>query len=142
MCFLVTIPVFFDGASSSWYRSCIYWDGAPADRFCSTGSLCWRASRYHTRSCRPTPGPISAAEILGAQLGWVILFGVICGIPCAVLAGPVFDCFIAQRIMVQEPEYMREELKVGGPTEDPAAAPVPTNQRRSASFRASGWFSG
>ena len=61
----------------------------------------------------PTPGPIAAAEILGAELGWVILFGIICGIPCAIIAGPIFGRYIAQRIMVEEPAYMREELKVG-----------------------------
>ncbi|HZK52189.1 MAG TPA: SLC13 family permease, partial [Actinomycetota bacterium] len=61
----------------------------------------------------PTPGPIAAAEILGAELGWVILFGIICGIPCAIIAGPIFGRYIAQRIMVEEPDYMREELKVG-----------------------------
>jgi len=85
----------------------------------------------------PTPGPISAAEILGAELGWVILFGIICGIPCAILAGPVFGRYIAKRIMVQEPEYMREELKVGGPgggSGDPSDTDEPTPSRELPSF--------
>jgi H+/gluconate symporter-like permease len=38
----------------------------------------------------PTPGPTAVAEIIGVPLGWVIIFGVITGIPAAILAGPIF----------------------------------------------------
>ncbi|MBB4659940.1 gluconate:H+ symporter [Parvularcula dongshanensis] len=37
----------------------------------------------------PTPGPIAVAEILSADLGWVILFGALAGLPAAFVAGPV-----------------------------------------------------
>lgn len=37
----------------------------------------------------PTPGPVAVAEILNAPLGWVIGFGIVVGLPAAVLAGPV-----------------------------------------------------
>lgn len=51
----------------------------------------------------PTPGPIAVAEILNVDLGLVVLFGIITGIPCAVLAGPLFGRFIAGKIYVPAP---------------------------------------
>lgn len=38
----------------------------------------------------PTPGPVAVAEILGANLGLVIILGAVAGIPAAIVAGPVF----------------------------------------------------
>ena len=57
----------------------------------------------------PTPGPIAVAEILGADLGWVILFGFIIGIPAAILAGPLFGRYISKKIHATVPEYMEIE---------------------------------
>ena len=57
----------------------------------------------------PTPGPIAAATILGADIGWVILFGFIAGIPAMILAGPVFGGFISKKIHVPVPEMMNEQ---------------------------------
>ena len=54
----------------------------------------------------PTPGPIAVADILGADLGWVILFGFIIGIPTAIIAGPVFGKYIGNKIHVSVPDYM------------------------------------
>ncbi|RKD76114.1 GntP family gluconate:H+ symporter/Gnt-I system low-affinity gluconate transporter [Sinobaca qinghaiensis] len=59
----------------------------------------------------PTPGPISVAALLGADLGWVILFGVIAGIPAVAIAGPIFGKYIAGKIQVGVPEYMLEQMK-------------------------------
>ncbi|MRX72581.1 gluconate transporter [Bacillus lacus] len=59
----------------------------------------------------PTPGPIAVATIIQADLGWVILFGALAGIPSMILAGPVFGKFIAKRIHVTVPEYMEVEKK-------------------------------
>ena len=52
----------------------------------------------------PTPGPTAVAQILNVDLGWVILFGIIIGIPVATIAGPFFGRFIAKKINVQPPE--------------------------------------
>ncbi|MEO9969878.1 MAG: gluconate:H+ symporter [Hyphomonadaceae bacterium] len=41
----------------------------------------------------PTPGPIAVANILGADLGDVILFGLLAGIPAMLLGGPVYARF-------------------------------------------------
>lgn len=63
----------------------------------------------------PTPGPMAVAEILKVDLGWVILMGLIVGLPCAILAGPVFGSFISRKIYVPAPPMLpetEEELKI------------------------------
>jgi Gnt-I system low-affinity gluconate transporter len=52
----------------------------------------------------PTPGPIAVADILKADLGWVILFGFLVGIPTAIFCGPVFGKYIANKIHIDAPE--------------------------------------
>ncbi len=52
----------------------------------------------------PTPGPIAVADILHADLGWVILFGFILGVPTAIIAGPVFGNYISKKIYLQPPD--------------------------------------
>ena len=64
----------------------------------------------------PTPGPVAVASLLNADLGWVIFFGLIGGIP-ATAAGVLYGTFIARRIVVPVPDYMRVEI----PAEDPAS---------------------
>jgi Gnt-I system low-affinity gluconate transporter len=54
----------------------------------------------------PTPGPIAVADLLGADLGWVILFGMICGLPAMILAGPVWGSYISRRITKGVPDYI------------------------------------
>jgi len=53
----------------------------------------------------PTPGPVAVADILDADLGWVILFGFIVGIPTALVSGPIFARYIAKKIQIAAPEY-------------------------------------
>ncbi len=38
----------------------------------------------------PTPGPIAVADILGADIGWVILFGLVAAVPAMMVGGPVY----------------------------------------------------
>ena len=45
----------------------------------------------------PTPGPIAVAELLGADLGWVILFGLAAGAAAMIIAGPLFTRFAETR---------------------------------------------
>jgi Gnt-I system low-affinity gluconate transporter len=52
----------------------------------------------------PTPGPIAVADQLGVDLGWVILFGFITGLPAMAIAGPLFGRYIAKKIPVGVPE--------------------------------------
>jgi len=64
----------------------------------------------------PTPGPIAVAELLKADLGYVILFGIAAGLPSMILAGPLFGRWIARRVPVGVPEY----IKADPPTDSPA----------------------
>tara|TARA_R110002012_G_scaffold60200_3_gene157400 strand:- start:165 stop:1511 length:1347 start_codon:yes stop_codon:yes gene_type:complete len=57
----------------------------------------------------PTPGPIAVADILNANLGWVIVFGFITGIPTAAVAGPFFAKFISKRIHIDAPYESLED---------------------------------
>lgn len=59
----------------------------------------------------PTPGPVAVAEILDAKLGWIIIFGVITGIPTAIIAGPVFGKYISKKIKLPPPDYFIQEEK-------------------------------
>ncbi|MFV0592287.1 MAG: GntP family permease [Draconibacterium sp.] len=51
----------------------------------------------------PTPGPVAVSDILNAQLGWVIFFGVILGFPTAVIAGPLWGKYISKKIHILPP---------------------------------------
>jgi Gnt-I system low-affinity gluconate transporter len=51
----------------------------------------------------PTPGPIAVAEILGASLGWVIVAGLVAGLPTALVAGLLYGKYIADKIHVDAP---------------------------------------
>ncbi|MDR1745959.1 MAG: GntP family permease [Tannerella sp.] len=56
----------------------------------------------------PTPGPIAVAELLDADLGWVIFFGFIAGLPITFIAGPVFGKFISRRIHAPVPDNFEQ----------------------------------
>ena len=51
----------------------------------------------------PTPGPVAVADIINAQLGWVILMGIILGFPTAVIAGPFWGKYISKKIYLEPP---------------------------------------
>ncbi|MFC7365656.1 MULTISPECIES: gluconate:H+ symporter [Bhargavaea] len=55
----------------------------------------------------PTPGPMTVASMLGVDLGWVILFGVIAGLPAMAIAGPMFGKYIADKIHLEVPDYQK-----------------------------------
>ena len=57
----------------------------------------------------PTPGPVAVAQILEAELGLVILMGIIVGIPTAILAGPVFGSYISRKLKTENDHLLREE---------------------------------
>lgn len=52
----------------------------------------------------PTPGPVAVADMLGADLGWVILAGVLAGIPTALVSGLLFGKHVAGKIHLTAPE--------------------------------------
>jgi Gnt-I system low-affinity gluconate transporter len=60
----------------------------------------------------PTPGPVAVADIINAQLGWVILLGVIIGFPIAIIAGPIWGKYISNKIYIEPPtELFKPENK-------------------------------
>ncbi|TLX54425.1 gluconate transporter [Stutzerimonas nosocomialis] len=119
--FLVSIAVFIDvaivilvpliyGIARRTGKSLLYY-GIP---------LCAGLSVTHT-FLPPTPGPIATASILGADLGWVIIWGVIAGLPAMAVGGPLFGKFISNRIFVPVSEYMVQgESKFDDPSKLPA----------------------
>jgi len=60
----------------------------------------------------PTPGPVAVADIVKADLGWVIFFGFLTGIPTAIACGPIFGKYIAKRIYVAAPQLQVDSNKV------------------------------
>lgn len=52
----------------------------------------------------PTPGPVAVADIINVQLGWVILFGFLLGIPTAIIAGPLWGKVISRKIELLPPD--------------------------------------
>ncbi|GAA2609271.1 gluconate:H+ symporter [Actinomadura fulvescens] len=52
----------------------------------------------------PHPGPVAASGFLGVSLGWLIIMGVVCGIPAFLVAGVAWGMWIGKRVMVEVPE--------------------------------------
>lgn len=106
--FIVAIPVFFDvaliiliplvyGLAQNTGRSLLYYAIPLLAGLAVTHSF-----------VPPTPGPIAVADLLDADLGWVIVFGTLAGIPSMILAGPMFGRYLARRIHVGVPASFRE----------------------------------
>ncbi|NWF29684.1 GntP family permease [Streptomyces sp. PKU-EA00015] len=55
----------------------------------------------------PHPGPVAAAGLFGVSLGWVIVMGIVVGIP-AVLAAWGYASWIGKRLFVEVPQDMVE----------------------------------
>ncbi len=51
----------------------------------------------------PTPGPVAVADILNADLGWVIIMGFLVSIPTAIVCGPILGNYLAKKIYVKAP---------------------------------------
>ncbi|WP_228851046.1 GntP family permease [Aegicerativicinus sediminis] len=57
----------------------------------------------------PTPGPIAVADILNADLGWVIILGILVGLPTAIISGPLFGKYISSKIFVEAPKLIETD---------------------------------
>jgi len=57
----------------------------------------------------PTPGPVAVAGLLNADLGWVILFGLLAGLPSILVGGVFFGRYIGNRIHLDVPDVVHEE---------------------------------
>ncbi|MDR2773181.1 MAG: GntP family permease [Tannerella sp.] len=56
----------------------------------------------------PTPGPVAVAEIINVDLGWLIFFGFIIGIPVTLIAGPLYGKYIGNKMHVDVPDIFKE----------------------------------
>jgi Gnt-I system low-affinity gluconate transporter len=112
--FIISIPVFFD-VGLIILVPIIYALARDTNRPILYYGIPLLAGMAVTHSfIPPTPGPIAVTEILGANLGWVILLGFIIGIPTAIIAGPVFGKYISKKIPVGPPDLFEHHT----PTED------------------------
>jgi Gnt-I system low-affinity gluconate transporter len=104
--FVVAIPVFFDVAFIILI-SLVYGLTERTGRPIVYYALPLLAGLAVTHAfIPPTPGPIAVAGLLGADLGWVMLFGAVVGLPAAVVAGPFYARLIARRVPAMVPDYM------------------------------------
>jgi len=52
----------------------------------------------------PHPGPAAAAQLLGADIGRVMVYGLVISAPLAVLGGVIYGSWIAKRIFIPVPQ--------------------------------------
>ena len=70
----------------------------------------------------PHPGPVAASELLGADVGMLIVVGLLVAVPIWIVAGQIFGQWIGRRIVLPVPDILS-----GGPREDSAdPAPKPS----------------
>jgi len=104
--FIIAIPVFFDVAFIILI-SLIYGLTNSTKKPIVSYALPLLAGLAVTHAfIPPTPGPIAVAGILGADLGWVMVFGIIIGLPSAIIAGPIYAKYISRRVPGAVPSYM------------------------------------
>lgn len=78
----------------------------------------------------PHPGPVAAAGLLHVDLGWVILMGILVGVP-SVLAAWAYAAWIGNRLFVPVPQDMveaAEEAKQAVAAEQRAAGTTPAER--------------
>ncbi len=70
----------------------------------------------------PHPGPVAAAELLGADVGLLVLLGILVAVPTWLVAGQLFGTWIGRRIVLAVPDILS-----GGPqVADRADPPRPS----------------
>lgn len=67
----------------------------------------------------PTPGPVAVAQVLKADLGRVILYGIAAGLPAAIIAGPLWSGWLEKHITKGAPEHDK-------PVDDEEPAELPS----------------
>lgn len=58
----------------------------------------------------PHPGPLLAISIYNADIGKTILYGLIVGLPTAIVAGPLFGSYIARYVITQPAPELAAQL--------------------------------
>lgn len=60
----------------------------------------------------PTPGPVLVATMLGVDLGWVIMIGILCGIFAMIAAGPIWGSICGNKYDVPVPEHIANQEEI------------------------------
>src|SRR5262249_45013783 len=108
--FIILVPLVWNLARES-KRSLLYY-GLP---------MCCALTITHSL-VPPHPAPAAAAQLLGADLGRTILYGVATSIPMAIAGGMLYGVWISKRIFVPVPAIANREPETG---KQPVAPPVP-----------------
>ena len=74
----------------------------------------------------PHPAPSAAAQLLGADLGRTILYGVVFSIPMAIAGGIIYGGWIAKRLFVPVPEHMSRPPELMAAAKDGSPIPPPS----------------
>ena len=72
----------------------------------------------------PHPGPLVAIAGFKSNLGITMIYGLICAIPAAILAGPVYGKFIAPRMTVRPDQLLLDQYTAASAIESEVAAAV------------------
>ena len=57
----------------------------------------------------PTPGPVLVATMLGVDLGWVIVVGLVCGFFSMIVAGPLWGAYCGKKYFIPVPEHVASQ---------------------------------
>jgi GntP family gluconate:H+ symporter len=74
----------------------------------------------------PHPGPVAAAELLGADAGLLILVGLAVAIPTWIVAGQLFGTWIGQRIVLPVPDNFADAQSAERDPNPPSSGLVAT----------------
>lgn len=69
----------------------------------------------------PTPGPMTVASVLNANIGWFIIYSLIVAIPASLIAGWIYGEYLGKKIPYVEPEDpIEDELEKNHMNQAPA----------------------
>jgi GntP family gluconate:H+ symporter len=80
----------------------------------------------------PHPGPVAAAELIGADIGLVLVFGLLIGLPTWFLGSYLFGLAVGRRIDLAVPDILRDAEPAAG--REPASPPQGPPSLRSVLF--------
>lgn len=102
--FVLGIPVFFD-IGIFVLAPLVYVAAVQGKRSLALYALPLLAGLSVTHAFLPPhPGPVAAAGLFHVDLGWIILMGLICGIPAWFASGILWGTWIGNRVPVDVPE--------------------------------------
>ena len=78
----------------------------------------------------PHPGPVAVTGLLGVSLGWMLIMGLICGLPAFLVAGVVWGNWIGKRVVVAVPDLDGDGQVGNVPTAEATAETGPVVARQ------------